>query len=480
MWAIPKASQKPSAGSRRAETPRAAAPHGACAKSPEKLEDMDPALIPYAERTAPRYTSYPAAPHFSDAVDAGIVAGWLAELSRSAKLGLYLHVPYCREICWYCGCHTFAARKDAPILEYAEALRSEIDLVANYTVARRVTEIAWGGGTPNILPPIWFQALLDRLAARFDLSAVEEHAVECDPRILTQAHVDVFRKCGVTRASLGVQDFNPEVQAAIGREQPEEQVAAAARMLRAAGLKLNFDLMYGLPGQSLRDAVRSARIAAKHAPDRLAVFGYAHVPWFKGRQRLIAEERLPDAIARYDQSEAVRETLLQEGYVAIGFDHYARPDDPLAEAAAAGKLKRSFQGYARTGADALIGLGASAISTYPQGYAQNAPEPAQWRRCVTQGLFAAKRGAALTPDDRRRRAIIEQILCGFSVDLRAYGGMVRYGPELEQLRLLAADGLVEIENERVIVTERGRPFARLAAQAFDAYRTENARHSKAV
>lgn len=443
---------------------------------------MDQTLRPYADQTAPRYTSYPTAPHFTDQVDGETVQRWLGELPEDTDLALYLHVPFCRDICWYCGCHTVGTRKDAPVLEYAAMLLREIGIVAGATRARRVKAIHWGGGTPNILTPAAFEDLAAEIAARFDLSGLEEHAIELDPRTLTAAQIEAFARVGVTRASLGVQDLNPHVQESIGRIQPYEQVAEAVERLRVGGVqKINLDLMYGLPNQTLADAQRSAALAAGLQPDRLAAFGYAHVPWFKARQRLIAEPALPDAETRFDQAEAIRDTLAAHGYRAIGFDHFARADDPLAAAAEDGRLGRSFQGYEEARADALLGFGASAISTYPQGYAQNAPDLGGWSRAVAAGRLATVRGRSVTAEDRVRRDIIERLLCAFEADVRPDGGLAAFPGAADALAPLAADGLVAIDDDVVRVTQKGRPFARLAAQAFDAYRAgSTARHSVAV
>jgi oxygen-independent coproporphyrinogen-3 oxidase len=443
---------------------------------------MDARLIRYAEETAPRYTSYPTAPHFSAEVGPETHAAWLAALPAGARLSLYLHIPFCQEICWYCGCHTVATRQDAPVIDYAGALAHEIATIAAATSARRVVSIAWGGGTPNRLPATEILRLGQDLKARFDLANVEEHAVEIDPRTVTQAHAEAFAAIGADRASLGVQDFNAHVQAAIGRAQPASVVGEAVRALKSAGIRrINFDLMYGLPRQSVADAVASARVAASLAPDRLAVFGYAHVPWFKSRQRLIDADALPGASERLAQQAAIKETLEAAGYVAIGFDHFARPNDPLAIAAREGRLTRSFQGYAIESADALLGLGSSAISTFPQGYIQNSPDLPGWARAIESGGLASARGVALSEEDRARRAIIERLVCDFAVDLGPYGGFLRFAEAIEPLAGLAVDGLVSIADERIEITPLGRPFARLAAQAFDAYRPLGlARHSRAV
>jgi oxygen-independent coproporphyrinogen-3 oxidase len=438
-----------------------------------------PALL---AATAPRYTSYPPATRFEAAVGPEVYSAWLGDLDPDAELSLYLHIPYCRSICWYCGCHAVATRRDEPILAYAETLAAEIDLVAETTPARRVTQIHWGGGTPSILSPETFLRLINRLADRMDLSGLEEHAIEADPRIMTDRQAAAFAISGVNRVSFGVQDLNPKVQEAIGRPQPFAMVKEAADCVRQAGIgALNFDLMFGLPGQTVADARNTAELAASLSPDRIAAFGYAHVPWFKTRQRLIEEPALPGPEERLAQAAAMRDTLIAAGYVEIGFDHFAKRDDAMALAAQSGVLARNFQGYVARQPAALVGLGASAISSLPQGYAQNATGLTEWREAIGQGRFATARGAVLSEDDRRRRTVIERLLCDFAVDLSAYGGLAAFPDALEPLASLAAEGVVRVRGERVEATDGGRAFVRLLAQAFDAYRSgDSARQSRAV
>ncbi|HVY03405.1 MAG TPA: oxygen-independent coproporphyrinogen III oxidase [Caulobacterales bacterium] len=443
---------------------------------------MDSRLRAYAELNAPRYTSYPTAPHFNESVQAGEYARWLGMLAPETLLSLYLHIPYCQDICWYCGCNTFALQREEPLRAYVEALERELRQVAAATPARRVREIHWGGGTPNILSPAQFRSIFDQVRALFDLSALREHAIELDPRVLTPLHCVAYATVGVTRVSLGVQDLNPHVQAAMGRIQPLKTVAAAFAHLRAAGIAgISADLMYGLPRQSVADACASAREIAALAPNRIAVFGYAHVPWFKTRQRLIDESTLPDTDARIAQAQAIRETLIAAGYEAIGFDHFAKPDDSLARAARSGGLHRNFQGYVDDDCGALIGVGASAISTLPMGYAQNASDVTGWRSRLDESGFGTARGRALSAEDKVRRAVIERLLCDFAVDLRPFGGADAFRAEIARLTPLAADGLCDLDGDRIVIPEKAQPYARVVAQEFDAYRDlTGARHSRAV
>ena len=435
-----------------------------------------------AERNVPRYTSYPTAPHFTAAVNGGVYAQWLAALPPTATLSLYIHVPFCVELCHYCGCNTRAARKREPVEVYAERLLEEIDLLQGLA-GRRLTHLHWGGGTPSILGPALLETIAAKLASRFDLSALKEHAIELDPRRLDRSLVRTLQAIGVTRASLGVQDASPHVQQAIGRIQPFDLVVRAAEWLRAAGIaNLNIDLMYGLPTQTVRDVAYSAELAASLGPQRLALFGYAHVPWFKTHQKLIDEAALPGLAERLQQAETAAETLCGIGYQAVGLDHFALPDDELAVAARAGTLRRNFQGYTVDEADALIGLGASAIGKLPQGFVQNAPDLGGYSRAVEAGNFPIVKGLALSDEDRLRAHMIERLMCDLALDLDTVaGGIARFAPELAALAPLADEGLLTIDGGRIEITTRGRAYVRIAAAVFDSYlAASQKKHSVAV
>lgn len=447
-----------------------------------------PASLVLAERAVPRYTSYPTAPHFSADIGAGVAKDWMAALPEDATLSLYLHVPYCTSICTYCGCHTKAVRKVEPLDAYRDTLLEEIALLARSTRARRVTHIHWGGGTPSLLGPDRLTALSHEIAARFDLSTIVEHAIELDPRTVDEPLVEALAACGINRASLGVQDLNPHVQEAIGRVQPYEVTVRTVELLRKHGIaSINLDLMYGLPFQTLDDVRHTASLAADLKPSRLAIFGYAHVPWFKSHQKLIDTATLPGAAERMAQAEASRAVLESRGYVSIGLDHFARPEDDMAIAQANGTLRRNFQGYTTDVADALLPLGASSIGKLPQGFVQNAPGVHDWRRAVEAGELPVTRGVAFTPDDLGRAALIERLMCDFAVD---YGAMARdlMGDETafddanDDLAALERDRVLVREGRRIEMTEAGKPFVRIAAAAFDArLRAQGkARHSVAV
>ena len=435
-----------------------------------------------AERNVPRYTSYPTAPHFSAAVGAKTYAAWLAELPEASTLSLYLHVPYCRELCLYCGCTTKAVRRHAPVEAYAERLKQEIDLLGAAIGGRRVVHLHWGGGTPSILGADTLIAIADRISATFDMNGIAEHAIELDPRRVTAELASALGRMGITRASFGAQDFAPHVQQAIGRVQSFQEVEAAIEAVRAGGIaNFNIDLMYGLPRQTVGDVIHSAELAASLAPSRLALFGYAHVPWFKPHQKLIDEDTLPGAAERMAQMRAAAETLAQCGYLRIGLDHFALPGDDMQRAARAGRLHRNFQGYTTDEANALIGVGASSIGRLPQGFVQNAPDVGSYFRAIDAGQFATARGLALSADDRLRARIMERLMCDLAVDLDAEAGETDFSAELAAVDALSESGIVRRHGRHIAMTEKGRPFVRLVAAAFDAYLAKNQkRHSVAV
>jgi oxygen-independent coproporphyrinogen-3 oxidase len=448
------------------------------------------ALLARYDQRIPRYTSYPTAPHFTPAVDGPAYRDWLAALPDTTALSLYLHVPFCAELCWFCGCHTTATRRAEPKVAYARTMLDEIDLLAE-AIGRPlpVRHIHWGGGTPTALPPAWMQAIAARLGSRLTILPEAEIAVEIDPRTLTDASAAAMEAMGVTRASLGVQDFDERVQAAVNRHQSFAVTEAAAIRLRARGIgAINLDLIYGLPHQTEASVRATVARALTLGPARIAMFGYAHVPWMKRHQTLLPTDALPGPEARFAQREAAEATILAAGYVAVGLDHYALPDDPLARAASAGAVRRNFQGYTTDTAPALLGLGASSIGALPQGYVQNLPAVPAWRDAVRAGRLPIARGVTLSAEDRLRRAVIETIMCQGAVDLAVITAGHGVGPEAlagaaPALAQQAHYGLIRWDGTRLEVTPRGRPFTRAVAACFDTYLTAGsgaARHAAAV
>lgn len=442
----------------------------------------------YGQEPLPRYTSYPTAPHFSDAIGAETYARWLKEIPQHATASLYLHVPFCRTMCWYCGCHTTVARRDEPIALYEAALRCEVGLVARQIGRRmQVDHVHFGGGTPTIMAPESFTDLIGAIRQSFFVLPSAEIAIEIDPRTLTSATVDALALGGVNRASLGVQSFDPVVQRAINRVQSFEETATAVENLRRAGISaLNFDLIYGLPHQTIASCLDTARRSIELRPARFAVFGYAHVPAFKKHQGKINEEWLPDSVERYDQSCAIANALKEAGYVQIGLDHFALPTDEMAIALSEGRLRRNFQGYTTDPSTVLLGFGASAIGCLPSGYLQNEIQISAYSEAIATGRFATAKGYALTEEDRLRGEIIERIMCDFGVDLGAV--CARHGAGAEtviqsapRLRELVSDGVVELEGTSLRVADNSRFLVRSVAAAFDAHLDQSRRlHSRAV
>ena len=436
----------------------------------------------------PRYTSYPTAPHFTPAVGAERYGEWLAGMDPKTPLSLYLHIAYCAEMCWFCGCHTKITQRYAPVADYLDALWSEIALVAQRLPGRMAAgHIHFGGGSPTIMSPEDFLKTMERLRGLFDVEEGAEVAVELDPRTADEAYVKAMAKAGVNRASIGVQDFNPKVQEAINRIQPYDVSARVIGWLREQGIgEINMDLVYGLPFQTAESVVETIEQAVGLGPKRIALFGYAHVPWMKKHQRLIPEDSLPDVPERWRQYEWATHKLAELGYVQVGLDHFAAPDDELAVALKEGRLHRNFQGYTTDSAVALLGFGASGIGALPQGYVANEGGIDPYKRTIREGRLAVTRGVGVSPDDILRRAIIERLMCDMALDLdqvcaRFGTDAAQFAPEMAAIAPYAADGVCVIEGNKVSMTEDGRPLVRAICAAFDRYlKAGEQRHSKAV
>lgn len=430
----------------------------------------------HLERRLPRYTSYPTAPHFDDAVDAAAYREWLAAVPPKTPVSLYLHVPFCNELCWFCGCNTRVVRNADIIARYADRLMDEIDLVADALPDNLpVGQVHFGGGSPNALEPETLAHVMAKIDERFWLGPDAEVAVELDPRSTEEPFIHACATAGITRASIGVQDLDATVQQAINRIQPFDTIARLMAQLRAAGVRdINMDLMYGLPHQTTDGVRATVAQVLQLRPARIALFGYAHVPWMKAHQKLIPEDALPDATERVRQFETATKALLDAGYTPIGMDHFARPDTPLGRAGAAGRLSRNFQGYTTDRADVLLGFGASAIGMLPQGYVQNTPDVRAWEHAVEAGDLPVCRGKAVSDDDRLRRAVIERIMCDMAADLDAIaaaGGDPDHDwtPEMTALKQLEEDGLVDLDGTALRVRPESRQLVRVVASVFDRY-----------
>lgn len=436
------------------------------------------------QNAVPRYTSYPTAPHFSPGVDSQRYAQWLAALPPGSNISLYVHIAFCHQICWYCGCNTKATQQYAPVARYLKSIKAELARVAAQIPAHSVTTLHWGGGSPNILSAEDISALHETIRTHFDMAQKVEFAVEIDPRHLARDQVAAFARAGLTRLSLGVQDFNETVQAAVGRAQSFEMTQRAVDAFRGHGIgSINIDLMYGLPHQTTETVTRTAEQVLALSPDRIAVFGYAHLPQRMKNQRLVPEAHLPSTAERMAQSTRIGEILVAHGYVRVGFDHYAKPTDKLA----GGNIARNFQGFTTDRSNALIGIGASAIGKLPQGYVQNAVAAADYERRLGAGDLATIKGVAFTDEDLARGYVIERLMCDlrFSIaDVRRRFGASLDGIVADADRLLALDSngdFVRRSPDGFHVTERGRPFLRNICAHFDAYlRNSNALHSAAV
>ena len=432
-------------------------------------------LLKYLDRRIPRYTSYPTAVQFNSAVEARTYECWLAALPAQAPVSIYIHVPFCAELCLYCACHTTVARRYAPIAAYVDVLEAEIALIGALVARPVVSQIHWGGGTPTMLAPRDLLRVMAALRTNFTLTPGTEIAIEIDPRSLTREHVAAMAEMGITRASLGVQDFAERVQQAIRRTQSFEQTARAIDGLRGAGIaNVNIDLMYGLPHQTVATITATAERVLALEPDRIALFGYAHVPWMKRHQKLIPEDALPGSGERFAQNCAAAEVFAQSGYRRIGLDHFARAADLMARRQRDGRLRRNFQGYTTDESPNLIGFGPSAIGALPDGYVQNAPGMVNYRAAILAGRAATVRGRALNGEDRLRGRIIERLMCDLQVDIGELCAAHKaeadhFAAELGRLDEFVADGIVERTGNQIRVPEQARPFVRAVCAVFDAY-----------
>jgi len=445
-------------------------------------------LIAKYDGRAPRYTSYPTAVQFTPEVDAAVYRAWLAELDPGDPVSLYLHIPFCARLCWYCGCNTRAVNGRKPIGDYVELLLAELDLLEAALPGRlAASAVHLGGGTPNMLNAEELAAIFQGLRHVFQVTPGAEIAAELDPAVLTREWVRAAALHGLSRASLGVQNLDRQVQQAVNRRDSFEQIAAGVGWLREAGVgSINLDLMYGLPNQTVENTLSTVEAILSLRPERIALFGYAHVPWMKIHQKLIPEASLPGPAERLDQGETAAERLEREGYVRIGLDHFAVPEDALAVAAAERALHRNFQGYTTDAAGTLLGLGASAIGSLPQGHVQNEPQEMAWRTAVGGGELPVARGVAVTADDRFRREIIERLMCDLEVDLAAvcdrHGRtLASLGVELARLEDFRRDGLIRRDGSRLRVTGTGRVLVRSVCAVFDTYLAQAAhRHARAL
>ncbi len=434
----------------------------------------------------PRYTSYPTAPHFNSCIGPEDFRDWIGAIPEGARISLYLHVPFCRRLCWFCACRTQGTTSDDPVRAYVEVLKAELQLLkAQLPAGVTLSRLHWGGGTPTLMPA---QIMEDLARAVFDVVPMgvgAEFSVEIDPNEIDDDRLDALASAGMNRASIGVQDFDPAIQKMIGRDQSFEITKKAADMIRDRGVaSLNADILFGLPRQNRDRIAASVQKLLSLSPDRVALYGYAHVPWMARRQTMIPSDTLPTPEERLDLFELARRLFVWDGYQEIGIDHFALPTDGLARAAREGYLRRNFQGYTDDTAEVLIGLGASSISRFPQGYAQNAPATSAYTKAVRAGEFATAKGHGFAGQDRMRARMIEALMCDFRIDANEI--CRDFNICAEQLRTLfdtaARDfgDMVNTGSGEFSIPERAKPLTRMIARAFDAYDLSKAGHSPAV
>ena len=433
------------------------------------------------ERPVPRYTSFPTAAEFGGKVNGANLDAALR--ATSGDVSLYVHIPFCEKICWYCGCNTGAANRAKRLEGYLDALHQEVVQVGARLRGRaRVRRVAFGGGSPNAVQPHDFVRLVDALTLHFALDP-PEWSIELDPRTLTANWGLVLAAVGVTRASMGVQTFEPRLQAAIGRIQGDTMIESGTALLRNAGItSLNFDMMYGLPGQTRADLESSLRRAVALGADRIALFGYAHVPHLLARQRRIDGSALPDQTERFAMAGMGHDLLVAEGYVPVGFDHFALSGDAIAQATVAGRLRRNFQGFTEDQAPVLVGLGASAISSFPDLLCQNEKNAGRYGMLLSQDVLPVSGGVVRDAADREHGAIINALLCqGTALILPEQAAAIA-----EQLSPFVARGLAQVTlgaagATRLTILPSGLPYARTIAALFDPYRQQgDRRFSSAV
>lgn len=436
---------------------------------------MTDSLDLWLGKPAPRYTSYPPAPFFHAGVGESAFHQSLAHLNRDEAISLYIHIPFCRSLCLYCGCNTAVTQRPERLHNYVKSLKQEIDLISSVIGKQPIRQLHFGGGTPNSLSNEELRDLFDHLHKVFDFKAVREVAMELDPRVVTHDQIKMLAACGITRVSLGIQDFDHKVQTIINRHQSFEMVADVCRWFRAEGIQhINFDLIYGLPKQSAETITNTAELVCRLQPSRIALFSYAHVPQLKNHQKVLESYGLPDAHGCLALEQISRGILTAHNYNAIGIDHFALHNDSLTQAWRADKLHRCFQGYTEDDCPTILGLGASSISQTKDGYFQNERDEFEYQKIVSSGKHPTQRGFLLSDSDRVHREVIVQLMCRFSCDLemicKHYGYPVEmFDGSLKQLKPFEEAGLLTRQGYVLRVTSPYRMAVRIICEAFDTY-----------
>ncbi|KAF0140681.1 MAG: oxygen-independent coproporphyrinogen III oxidase [Stygiobacter sp.] len=451
-------------------------------------------LIKKYDKPGPRYTSYPTAPHFTDAFTSEKYLDEIIRTNNQAnqpELSLYYHLPFCDTLCYFCGCNMIITRNRDRIKEYIKYLKNEIDLLRTYiTTGRKVAQLHWGGGTPTHLDPDEITDLISFINHSFEIEKEAEQGCEIDPRGLTKEHLEALRAGGFNRISMGVQDFNYDVQKAVNRIQPEDMTRQVVSWVRELGFQsINLDLMYGLPFQTIESFEKTVDATINISPDRIAVFNYAHVPWMKKHMNLINPDDLPSAEDKLQILKMTIEKLTSAGYDFIGMDHFAKPTDELSIAQREKKLYRNFQGYSTHAGTDLYGMGITSISQVGKCYVQNRKREKEYFDSLNDQTLPIERGVYLTDDDILRRHVITKVMCDFELDFTEVEKSFKiefenyFGSSLEGMKDFIDDGLVKLSNRKLEVTQMGRLLIRNIAMNFDGYierKEDKARYSRTV
>ncbi|MBL0338764.1 MAG: oxygen-independent coproporphyrinogen III oxidase [Rhodospirillaceae bacterium] len=442
----------------------------------------------WLELEAPRYTSYPSAHHFVPQTNESPYRQWLENIGYHKAVSVYIHIPFCRELCWFCGCHTKITRRHKPIYDYIQVMLQEIKMLQHFIKGKgTLVNIYFGGGSPNLLEDSDLRSILTNVSSIFKIVTLRESSIELDPRTTSPEKVALYSSLGFNRVSIGVQDFDPKVQLSINRFQPYSLVEKVVKNLRAAGIdQINCDLIYGLPHQTLGNFRNTLEKTISLNPSRIAIFSYAHIPHIKKHQRMIDATWLPSPKEKLSLYLLAHEFLQENGYTAIGIDHFAKPADPLTIAFKNHTLKRNFQGYVSDDTEVLIGIGSSAISHFPQGYVQNSPNMPEYQDLVGNNTLPTIRGWQMSKDDQLQKTVIDELLCFMRVDLEEISKRFAVDPsyfkkELDTLQSLESLGIVKTSGYVVEIVSQYRMTARVVASVFDKYHSTMAgRYSKVV
>jgi len=429
-------------------------------------------------RPGPRYTSYPTAPEFSTDFSENDYINFLENLDDDKKLSIYIHIPFCRSACYFCGCNVIYTSKDSKKTRYLTYLHKEIEIIKKHLdMTKEVEQIHLGGGTPTFLSPEELEEVMKLITDAFsNISKTAEISCEIDPRFFSSEHMQVLKKYGTNRLSFGIQDFEPKVQTEIHRVQPFELTQNMVNIAREAGINsINVDLIYGLPYQTKESFANTLKMVLALDPDRLAVFNYAHVPWMKKTMRKFDESTMPDPKIKLEILKLTLEFFTSNGYNTVGMDHFAKPEDELFKAIEKGELHRNFQGYTTKGGTVLIGIGVTSIGNSMDYFAQNFKELKEYEEALDNGHLPIFKGYKLSDDDKLRQAVIMEIMSNFRLDIKRVEKRFDidfksyFKEELEQLQEFTEDELVKIEDDFITVSSTGTMLIRNIVMPFDAY-----------